>query len=202
MIGDSVSDARDLIFLPMDALDEILDGQLNYIVAIFELDPKKNRELSAFREEFLEIERHVPSFFGVEFNLEDDELRMVVEQLEQNLLLLRLLYPIVMGVSLVIAFGFSVLLNIQNAKNAAVMRVLGVEKKRTRKILVLGPVVICLVGIIIGWIVFSLVNERFGVSGAVGVFGGLYLVATFAGSLVGAVVVSNRSPLDLLQVKE
>jgi len=129
-------------------------------------------------------------------------LIFVVQQLEQNLELLNFLYPIVLAVSLVIALGLSALILLQNVKNAAVMRILGMSKKGTRWAFLKEQTVITLIGLFLGLLVFAVIENTFMLDARIYLFIVLYLAAMFLGSFLGAILISNRAPLDLLQVKE
>jgi ABC-type lipoprotein release transport system permease subunit len=162
----------------------------------------RNRESREFRE-IMEnlINRHrgpVP----LTFTLWDEELIYVVQQLEQNLNLLYLLYPIVLVVSLLIGIGLSMLLMFQNIKDAAVMRVLGATKSQTRRRLIREQMLVILVGLLLGGIGLVYIGEGLSVDIRSILYLGFYFVAGAIGSIIGAVAISNRSSLDLLQVKE
>ena len=198
--------AEGMIFLPIDALTILRAGErwpMSFEVAIFDLDPRRNRELQEFREYFQEIERNTRHHYvRKRFTIHDEELRGVVEQLEQTLQLLEILYPFLFVISLFVAFGFSMLLNLQNAKNAAVMRILGLEQSKTRILLNLGQILVCILGLLLGMLVLIFALERDSIIFNVNIFAGMYFVAAFIGSAVGAILVSNKPPLELLQVKE
>jgi hypothetical protein len=192
-----------MVSMPIEALEMIQGSRMNYVSATFTLNPARNRELAEFREKLEDIrEQSIANIAPLRFDLRDEELRMVVEPLEQTLQLLKILYPIIIVISLLVALGFSALLILQNAKNVAVMRVLGIKNRTTRTKLILGQMTLCVIGLALGLIVFSFIGGTFGVSLASQLFAGLYLVASLVGSIIGAIVVSNRSPLELLQVKE
>jgi len=129
----------------------------------------------------------------------DEELRTVVGSMEENLSLLRLLYPVAIAVSLIIGIGLSMLLMLQNAKNAAIMRVLGSPKNRTLLILCTEQLIVCLFGLLFGLCLSAIAGWGAGASVIIAV---LYLSGVFIGSAVGGLLVINRPPLELLQVKE
>ena len=174
-----------------------------YSTVRFFVNPARNRETEELREL---LERIVSNpragTVPLSFTLRDEELFYVVQQLEKNLELLHLLYPIVLGVSLVIALGLSALTVLQNMKNAAVMRILGMCKRRTRWAFLKEQTVITLGGLLLGLLVLAIIENTFFLDGRIYLFKGLYLVAMFLGSFLGAILISNQTPLDLLQVKE
>jgi len=200
MHGDIVQNAETVVFLPLPALEMIRGSRIShYVKAIFELDPLKNRDISYFRDEFQGIERDASL---LNFELDDDELRMVVEPLEQTLLLLRILYPIIVVVSLLIGLGFAVLLSLQNAKEAAIMIVLGTQKRKAQRMLIFTQIIVCIVGLIIGQLIFLLLTEIPEAHMASLIFTGCYFMAVLLGSIIGAIIVTKQSPLELLQVRE
>ena len=198
--------AESAVFLPISTIEMLRANDwrgMFYESALFKLDPGKNRELSHFREAFQKIEENTDGHFVQKrFELHDDELRLTVEPLEQTLSLLQILYPVVIGVSLLVALGLSILLCIQNAKNAAVMRVLGLKKSKTREVLVLIQMVVSFVGLVLGLALLSFMGGILDLSSPPYFFAGAYLLAIFIGSTIGAMIVSNKPVLELLQVKE
>lgn len=138
------------------------------------------------------------------FTIWDEELRIVVAQLEQNLSLLRVLYPVVMTVSVLIGAGLCFLLLLQVTREAAILRVLGTTRTAVRLALISEPLILSMIGVIFGlgmayfwWVPSGLVPV-----GPLLISAGLYLAGVLAGSISGAISVSNQKPLELLQVKE
>jgi len=195
-----IFNGSNMTFMPVAGLETVQGNRIDqYIKALFELDPTKNREISYFREDFEEIGRQM---FTLNFDLGDDELRKVVEPIEETLLLLRILYPIVIVLSLLIGVGFAVLLSLQNAKEAAIMVVLGMKKSKVRKMLILMQILLCTAGLLIGQVLFVIITDSSEAYIWSILFAVLYFIATLIGSIVGAITVTNRSPLELLQVRE
>lgn len=203
--------AHDAIILPHGIVPSIrgaLPGRYFGVVSAyntlrFTVDVTRNRETAEFREELNYIVNHTRA--GLEplgFLLRDEELILIVSQLEQNLELLRMLYPIVLVTSLLVAIGSSLLLLFQNAKNAAVMRILGFSKRSTRRAFISEQLLLIFAGLLLGLGVLSFVGNRTSVDISTLLFAGSYVIAVFLGSLIGAISVSNRPPLELLQVRE
>jgi hypothetical protein len=186
--------------IPLSAMEYILGSQIGYITFQFNIDPMRNRELPAAREELENIaERFGAGWAPLGVLMHDEELRVVAGSMEQNLSLLGLLYPVAIAVSIAIGFGLVLLLMLQNAKNAAIMRVLGSTKRRTRAVLCTEQLIVCLLGIIIGLAAVTILGWSIG---AAVMLAGLYLAGTAVGSAAGSILVTNRPPLELLQVKE
>ena len=174
----------------------------NYSTVRIFMDPARNRETEEFREIMEGILRRHRGPVRLAFTLWDDELLDVVRQLEQNLRLLQLLYPIVLVVSLLIGIGLSLLLMFQNMKDAAVMRMLGVTKAQARSRLIKEQLLITAVGLLFGAIGLTFIVGGPDVDISSILYVGFYFLAGLVGSAIGAVVISNREPLELLQVKE
>jgi ABC-type lipoprotein release transport system permease subunit len=177
-----------------------MDGsQTKFTVAHFILDPGKNRELPQFRAE---MEKVMEVYGGkLRFMIWDEELRIVVAQLEKNLSLLKVLYPVVIGVSVLIGAGLCFLLLLQATREAAILRVLGTTRTAVRLALIIEPFMLSIIGVILGlgiarllWMTSDLVPLT--------VSAGLYLAGVLAGSVTGAISVTNKKPIELLQVKE
>jgi predicted lysophospholipase L1 biosynthesis ABC-type transport system permease subunit len=114
------------------------------------------------------------------------------------------LYPVTIAVSVLVAAGLAVLIMFQNAKSAAVMRVLGSKKAQTRTALCAEQIVLSITGLTVGLIILAIIvrdiNAATNHSALFCVV--LYIAGTLAGSLFGAILVTNKTPLELLQVRE
>jgi hypothetical protein len=132
--------------------------------------------------------------------LDDSELRLVVTPLKDNLYLLTVLYPIAVTLSFVIAMVLTLLLMLQNAKNAAILRVLGKPKWVTRLTLCGELLVLCVTGLIPG--VGAMLAMGLGLVEIWLPLAGIYFAGAVIGSVLGVYVISLRTPLELLQVRE
>ena len=84
------------------------------------------------------------------FVIWDEELRIVVAQLDKNLSLLQVLYPVVIGVSVLIGAGLCFLLLLQATREAAILRVLGTTRTAVRLALIIEPLVLSILGVLLG----------------------------------------------------
>jgi hypothetical protein len=195
---------RDSAIIPHSALTQMKGEHKGYIVVEFNIDPAWNREIDTVREELTYILRQMNAAFGrirLGVTLRDGELRTMVGTVDQTLGLLRLLYPAAVGLSGAIAIGLSALIMLQNAKNAAIKRVLGGTKIKTQTVFCAEILFLNLAGLIIGLIVVVILGWNFGLLHAIAL-AALYFAGTVIGAVAGAVLITNRPPLDLLQVKE
>lgn len=200
--GIRIEGAEDpIILLPLGTMQDMKGNNLFYAVAKFEFDPEKNREMADFRAV---INRMNLGYQSVQCQIKDEVLREVVEPLEKNLSLMGVLYPVTMGVSALIALGLALLLVIQSAREAAILRVLGTPKGKTWVMLGGGQVLLCLLGLLLGLAALTLLRQD--VAAVLGgpslLCAGLYLAGSLCGTIAGAAYVTKDKALELLQVKE
>jgi ABC-type lipoprotein release transport system permease subunit len=191
------------ILIPLSALEALDGSQTKFTVAHFSLDPKKNRELPQMHADMEEV----MAVYGgkVRFIIWDEELRIVLAQLEKNISLLKVLYPVVIGVSVLIGAGLCfLLLLLQATREAAIMRVLGTTRTAVRLALILEPLILSVIGVLIGLGMARLLwaSSDLVAAAPLWISAGLYLVGVLAGSVIGAIAVTVKKPIELLQVKE
>ncbi len=193
------------ILISISSLEAIEDGHTKFTVAHFTLDPTKNRELTQFREEMEKVmQASGAGTHDLRFMIWDEELKVVVGQLEKNISLLRVLYPVVMAVSVLIGAGLCFLLLLQATREAAILRVLGTTRLAVRLTLIVETLILSMIGVIIGlgitWFVWRL--EGLATAGLLLISAVLYLAGVLVGLVLGAISVTNKKPIELLQVKE
>jgi hypothetical protein len=197
--------ASDSILISLSAMESIEGSQIKYTVAHFSLDPTKNRALPQFRLEMEKVLKAPGAGTGdMRLKIWDEELRLVTGQLDKNITLLEVLYPAVMAVSVLIGAGLCFLLLLQASREAAILRVLGVTRVAVRLALIVEPFFLSLLGVIVGLVISRLLWLKSGLVpvGALLVGAGLYLAGALAGLVSGAIVVTDKKPIELLQVKE
>ncbi len=192
---------QNAVLLPLAALENMIGDDIGYTALAFTVDPAYNRDIVTVRETLSGITDNAYAGRGVRLKpvIDDEELRTVIGSLEKNLSLLRLLYPIAIALSVMIGLGLSLLLLLQNAKNAAILRVTGSPKKWSLLTLSAEQVLVCLIGLILGLCAAALAGWSIGASV---ILATLYLAGARAGAVGGGVIVTNKPPLVLLQVKE
>jgi ABC-type antimicrobial peptide transport system permease subunit len=200
------------VIMPLEALEFMRGLDMTYITAFIEFEPSRDGEVHEFREltssllgsNFTRVGRPPPYHYHWEtplmIEIFDEEFNNTVIPMEQNLDLLRILYPIAVAGSVMLSVGFALLLIFQSVKNAAIMRVLGSRKMYVRSLLCAELFIVTLIGVFFG-LVFSLLIG-FGFATERIFIVGLYLAGTVIGGVIGAMLVSKKSPLELLQVKE
>ncbi len=190
------------ILIPLSALESMEGSQTRFTVAHFSLDPKRNRELPQLHAD---MEKVMQGLGGkLNFIIWDEELRIVIAQLDKNLSLLKVLYPVVIGVSVLIGAGLCFLLLLQAAREAAILRVLGTTRRAVRLALIIEPFILSILGVLLGLGISRLLWTTSNLVTAVPLLisAGLYLAGVLAGSVTGAISVTNKKPIELLQVKE
>jgi hypothetical protein len=190
------------ILIPLSTLEVMDDDHTQYTLAHFVLDPEKNRELPQLRGEMEDALKVYAGKFR--FVIWDEELRIVIAQLEQNLSLLRVFYPVVIAVSVLIGAGLCFLLLLQATREAAILRVLGITKAVVQMALLVEPLILSMTGVIFGLGIAYFLWRTSGLipAGTLLISAGLYLAGVLAGSVSGAISVSSKKPIELLQVKE
>jgi hypothetical protein len=195
----------DSILISLPSLHSLEGSQVKYTVAHFTLDPSKNRELPQLRTEMEKVIQSSGAGTGdLRFRIWDEELKVVTSQLDKNMSLLRVLYPVVMAVSILIGAGLCFLLLLQATKEAAIMRVLGTTRAAVRLALIAEPLILSVIGVLIGTGISLLLLAGLGSIPVVPLLlgAGLYLAGALVGLVIGAISVTNKKPIELLQVKE
>jgi ABC-type antimicrobial peptide transport system permease subunit len=195
----------DSILVSLSAMQSIEGSQIKYTVAHFTLDPMKNRELPQFQAEIVKALQAPGMGLGdMRFKIWDEELKIVTGQLDKNLTLLAVLYPVVMAVSVLIGAGLCFLLLLQVTREAAILRVLGVTRRAVRLALIVEPLILSVLGVAIGLGISRLVWMSAGLVsvGTLLVGASLYLAGALAGLVTSAILVTSKKPIELLQVKE
>ena len=84
------------------------------------------------------------------------------------------------------------------------MRVLGTTRTAVRLVLILEPFFLSIIGVMLGLGIAQVLWMTSDVAAVVplSIGAGLYLAGVLVGSLTGAVSVTNKKPIELLQVKE
>jgi len=190
-------------FVPLDALENMIGIFLQYTDLRLTVDTAVNRDLPAARNYIERILVQTPwiGLWTREVHFLDEELRNVVAAMAQMLLLMELLYPVALVFAVIIGAVLSILLTLRLEKNAAVMRVLGMDKLKTRIVLCAENIVVCLGGLAVALFILGIMGWGFGVYELL-LITGMYLGSAIVGSVVGAIIITAQSPLQLLQVRE
>jgi len=202
-----ISNMSNAVIMPHWAYQNTFGAFSRYIYLDIGINPAYNRMLPSVRDEFSMIINNLlaadadnlfaPTPFTMDFR--DSELRNTLSALDTVLTLLELLYPVAIVVSIVIGASLAMLLTLQNTKNAAVMRVLGASRRRTAFMIWCEQITICIAGLILGIAAMALLGLA---APQIATLSALYLAGAILGGTIGALTVTNKAPLDLLQVRE
>ena len=134
------------------------------------------------------------------FSMETGE----ADRIYQTYRLLELLYPIAFVLALILGGVLPAGVILQSAKEASLLRVLGTTKRRTRAMLSLEQLFLCLLGLClaVAALVLSQGSALTAVAGLVAVYAAAHLLACVLGTEAAAISVTRRNVLELLQVKE
>jgi ABC-type lipoprotein release transport system permease subunit len=183
------------VIAPLGHLQNQFGSLLYYDWLEFEINPGLNRQMDMVREEMgTLVANNDPAFILV---LRDHVLRGVVEQLERNIAMMSMLYPVMLALSAFISAGLTVLLLLSVIRQVTIMRVLGMTKKRVIKGWVAEQSGLCIIGIGIGGIISLFAFGGVSLLGAV-----IYLFGCLIAGLVFMLILTKRNPLELLQMKE
>ena len=208
-------EGRGLVIMPLEALkhhtlinifvsrpDAVFNRVASYSAARFILNPLYIENFRQSTEHFLALNAVWPAGnIELELIINDSILHNTIFPMEQNLALLQILYPIAIVVAAVLATGFAFLVMMQNAKNAAIMRVLGKTKPLTQIMLSGEQILLCIVGVILGMSALSAFGADI-TNAAPIILAAMYFICATLGSIIGAMVVSAKTPLELLQTRE
>ena len=149
------------------------------------------RDIEPFRARFLEEtskQQGNPSLYLD--TAEADRIRKMAN-------LLSTLYPIALGVALLLGGALPGLMVLQNNRETAILRVLGLSRKRVCAMLTGEQVLLCVVGLILGAAAAFFLGAGWELT-----YPGLHLAACLIGSTVFAGVSTGKDLLSLLQAKE
>jgi hypothetical protein len=195
---------QDSILLPDAALAYLHSETIGFITLSFEINPAFNRDVfeCRIRTELMSIVHgNDAGWIYLELHFFDSELRLVVAEMERGVALLRMLYPVAVGVSIAIGAGLAVLLVLLNAKNAAIKRTLGGTKLKTQAVFCAEVLANCVIGLIIGIAALLLLGWEVTTTQII-TLSALYFSTSLAGAATGAHLITRKSPLEMLQVRE
>lgn len=202
----TISAEEEALFIyPISALEAMERNKVYYDLLEFEFEPEKNRELLSRKEELKNmVANNIYDVNKNELKLWDEELTNAVEPLEKNLSLLEILYPITFILSIIIAGILSFIMVLRRTLDVAILRVLGVKEREVRKSLFMENIILTLMGIIIATIIMIIITSNsysIPLIKYANIIGG-YLLGTIIGLILSIWKVTNKKPLEMLQVKE
>ncbi|NLY44671.1 MAG: ABC transporter permease [Tissierella sp.] len=204
--GLSRTSKYEIFIYPIEAVRMIGSSNLYYEEINLLFDQEKNEELYYNREEILNhISKNKYDYStGYKLVLHDDILTETIEPLEKNLELLNIIYPILLGLSLITAVALPYLLILRRSEELAIMRILGVKKSEVKRYVFTESLSLVIIGQVFAIAVISVVTFK---SGIYPIWKYLfittgYLIASMIGVLASLKNVLDKKPLEMLQVKE
>lgn len=168
----------------------------------FQVDKSLNRSITEVRTASQAVLDGAGSKGEMFLLLDDGELTEVVRPMERNLGLMRLLYPGLRLLSVALSALAAALMVLRSAKEASLLRVLGVRKGGAASLLVLEQLIPALTGALLGAVVLALLRIGGVVWPEVWQNEVFYALGALAGAAASALVRVRKNPLELLQVKE
>lgn len=186
------------VIMPIEALSRFMNiPNMPFYITRFHINQAFNRYIDDFIAKMQPVLTANP---GVVMEVDDADLRLAIGPLEQGLRILQQLYPITLVVTALLAAGLAVLLTIKSAKYAAIMRALGCKRLTTAFVMWAEYLAVCIFGVLLSPLLMLATGMDILAISPVAV--ALYFLGSAVGAVVGAVVISNRPPLELLQVRE
>lgn len=173
----------------------------DYYEAAFYSKPSMNYQLKTFKSELFEQQKQT-NLFPVTIQIWDEELLAVVEPMEQNLSLMERLYPVTLMISGIIGAVLCLLLVLNQAKETALLRMLGVSKVNIRKMQVSQIALLSVIGLGVGFILIVALRGIEAIQWSIGVAAMIYLIGALLGTLLGSNLITTRKPMETLQVRE
>ena len=190
-----------LIIMHLDGLKHISRNDVVYVAVEFTISHKYNRDIPMVRDVLTWYTSRISAGRApLILLINDDEIRQVLGSMEQTLSLLTLLYPLALVIIALLSLGLPILMQMQKSKVAAIYRSLGVTKLTIRLVYAGGYTLLYMWGVVLGVVFTRLILSN--VDASLFVHFALALTSTVVGAVIGAVIISKRPPLELLQVKE
>jgi len=192
---------QNAVFLPVEALEELIGFILMFTHIDFTVDEVYNREMAQVRSYLYAnvMERNL-GLVPLAFSLNDQRLFDLVAVATQTHLLLELVFPILLAAAMLIAGGVSLYLVLQTARQAAYLHAMGASKACTAAMILTESLLVWLAGALVA--IGALVVIGAGFTIVLWVTMGLFVLAVVGCAVAGMVSVVRRPVLEMLQVKE
>lgn len=196
-VTSKTKQADHYVFLPGTTEDSFSFGK--YVILQFIEATLVNNDIAA---EYHEFGTSLADFVATgEVSFLMDETAKA-KHLKNNIELIDSLLPVVSGAVMVIGAFISGLLTLQMSKDIAIMRMLGTTKRKTRVILVLEQMILCLAGVLTAVVAIAVQNADWVVWQQMAIVMSLYMIIVLAASIIASVLASRKNVLELLQTKE
>ena len=128
-----------------------------------------------------------------------------IDRIGNNLQIFQMLFPVITGVLALITGLIPLLMILQSAKEAALLRALGTAKSRTRLMIAGQYIITCITGLIIGIIAVLAYNGTQIIFDTINLFithAAFFAICIMLGSIAGVIKITYSQVLALLQVRE
>lgn len=191
------------LFTPLsetvDEMDPYFNAAFPIEFAEFKLVDKENpSELTDYLVQLSDRYYAYPEVMS--YHMETSELNNIKRVRD----MLVMLFPIAVAAAVMVGLTAPMLIIMQSAKEAAILRLLGTTKRRAICILAIEQISLCVLGLIIAAIVLVSYNAGLFVrsSDTLALCGALYMLGCACAAVFAAVSVTRSKVLELLQVKE
>ena len=186
-----VENKADRLWLPIHAMSVYQNDFPTLRVEYATYTLRDYRDAQPFRERFLAEtakQQGNPSLYLD--TAEADRIRKMAN-------LLSTLYPIALGVALLLGGVLPGLMVLQNSRETAILRVLGMSRKRVCAMLTGEQLFLCILGLVLGAVAAFLLGAGWEL-----IYPAIHLAACLLGSILFAWVSTGKDLLSLLQAKE
>lgn len=193
-------------YAPLASLKSFIgNDNLYYTRAEFEIKKDKNREIAKFKEIISDVAKRPENQYMSKISclIKDEELTQAIEPLQKNADLMRLLYPVIIVISVIVLALCNIYVILIAEKEAAIMRILGTPHKSIGVLIGIRQFILNVIGIGFGIGAVALMIGGHSVMQKTLLCVGLCLTISIV-SIISTVIaiVTRRHPMDLLSVKE
>jgi len=148
------------------------------------------------------LSKYERTFAGEEATYHIDTTEIDNIKSVRNMLIV--LFPIALAAAVLTGLVAPLLIIMQSSKEAAILRILGTTKLRTRCMFAIEQISLCIIGLSAAAVGLVLYNSGLIVKSAVMLTfcGGLYLLGCLSATVFAVMAVTHRRAIELLQVKE
>lgn len=201
--NEDVRISRVFIFAPLSETAERASRYVNYPFPVeaaeFTMVDKENpQKLVSYLEELARDDKKYTD--TLTYTMDTTELDNARRMRD----MLNTLFPIAAAALILIGLIAPVMIIMQSSKEAAILRILGTTKRRSRCILAIEQIVLCVIGLAmaaIGLVIYD-AGPFVRCAGTLALCGGLYLLGCALAATITAVLATRSKVLELLQVKE
>lgn len=169
----------------LSALELYTPNSLDYFEVAFYTEPKMNRHLDEFKVALEEKKEELGGYASqTTVKFWDEELHAVVKPMEKNLSLMEKIYPFTMVISGVIGGVLALILILNQSKEAALLKMMGVSQSTINKMHILQILGLTVIGLLIGLVALVILKRLGALKWSIAVAGLVYLGFTLLGAFL------------------